>query len=106
MLAIEVATSYIQMNLKSLMKKAITIILTILTAIIILDSFNFAHNLTMFILAGVVPGTNFVVTADAMLVFFAFTIGFTLARVSTYAIRSIAQYQTERTKLRRQPKLS
>jgi len=70
------------------MKKTATIILTALSLLMILDSFNFGHALMMFYLAGVIPGTNFALDAAQMLEFFAIIAGFVVARVMMYIVRS------------------
>jgi len=64
------------------MKKTFTIIFTILSALLILDSMDVSHAIAMFLLAGIIPGTNIALTADRMLELFALLIGFVLARVS------------------------
>jgi hypothetical protein len=74
------------------MKKTVATILTILSLLLILDSFNFGHALMMFYLAGIIPGTNIAIDAVQMLQFFALISGFTLARVLTYAVRSFKPY--------------
>jgi len=71
------------------MKKTITIILIILSLIIILDSFNFSHAMMMFLLAGVIPGTNVIIDGAQMLEFFALIAGFTVARITAGLFRSI-----------------
>lgn len=63
------------------MRKAITIILTILSALIILDSMQAAQALMVFLLAGVVPGTNIVISGGAALSVFTGLLGFTAARL-------------------------
>lgn len=63
------------------MKKTLALIFTILSLMIILDSFNVGEALFMFYLAGVIPGTNQVVQADRMLEIFTLLIGFTLSRI-------------------------
>ena len=63
------------------MKKTLTLIFTILSLMIILDSLNVGEALFMFYLAGVIPGTNQVVKADRMLEIFTLLIGFTLSRI-------------------------
>jgi len=57
----------------------------------ILDSMNAGHALVMFLLAGVIPGTNVVIEANQMLVMFTLLIGFTLSRIAIYLSR-IASY--------------
>lgn len=63
------------------MKKILTIFFVSLSAMIILDSLNAGHALMMFLLAGVIPGTNVAISAGNMLEIFTLLIGFTLARV-------------------------
>jgi hypothetical protein len=70
------------------MKKLTAFILTILSLLLILDSFNFGHALMMFYLAGIIPGTNVIIDADRMLEFFALVGGFILARSVAYIIRT------------------
>lgn len=70
------------------MKKTITIVCITLSLLLILDSFNFSQMLVMFLLAGVIPGTNIAVSGDQMLEFFALALGFTVARIMMYAIRT------------------
>lgn len=62
------------------MKKALTITFLGLSALLILDSMNFAHALAMFLLAGVIPGTNFTLSASFTLQLFALLFGFVIAR--------------------------
>lgn len=75
------------------MKKTTAIILTIFSLILILDSMSFGHAIAMFLLAGIIPGTNIIISGGQMLTFFALMIGFTLARVS---IRIIFAYRAYR----------
>jgi hypothetical protein len=77
---------------RNYMKKSITIILTTLSLILILDSFNFMHALMMFYFAGLIPGTNITLSGAQMLELFAVAAGFTVARVALYFIRQSAQY--------------
>ena len=79
------------------MKKTIAIIFTILSFIFILDSLNFGHALMMFLLAGVIPGTNVAIDGARMLEFFALIAGFTVARLTTHVIRSIKPRTTAAT---------
>lgn len=71
------------------MKKTITIICLVLSAVIILDSLNAWHALAMFYLAGEIPGTRTSINANDMLSFFALMFGFVLARLSNKAIISV-----------------
>ncbi len=64
------------------MKKIATGILLALSALMILDTLNAGHALVVFLLAGVIPGTNLAFSASQMLSFFALLIGFTLSRIS------------------------
>jgi len=73
---------------KKHMKKTIAVTLTLLSLLLILDSFNFGHALMMFYLAGVIPGTNIAIDAARMLEFFAVVAGFIVARLTVYIIRS------------------
>ncbi|HWT39857.1 MAG TPA: hypothetical protein VN081_01095 [Dongiaceae bacterium] len=64
------------------MKKLVTIIFLSLSAILILDSMNVGQAVAMFLLAGVIPGTNIALSGTIMLEVFALLIGFTLARIA------------------------
>lgn len=78
------------------MKKNVTIILTILSVLIILDSLNAGYALTMLLLAGIIPGTNIVISAAVMLEFFALVIGFVLARISASLIQAYLAHRASR----------
>ncbi|HEY8886002.1 MAG TPA: hypothetical protein VIM31_00685 [Candidatus Microsaccharimonas sp.] len=71
------------------MKKAITVICIVLSAVIILDSFNAWHAVAMFYLAGEIPGTHTSVSADTMMSVFALLFGFVLARIGNKAVLSL-----------------
>jgi hypothetical protein len=71
------------------MKKTITIICITLSLLLILDSFNFAQALAMFLLAGVIPGTNIAIDGARMLEFFSLAAGFTVGRVLMYVLRTL-----------------
>ena len=71
------------------MKKALTITFTALSVIIILDSLNAGHAIVMFILAGIIPGTNTAISAANMLEVFTLLIGFTLSRVTLNLLRHL-----------------
>jgi hypothetical protein len=71
------------------MKKTITITCLILSAVIILDTFNAWHALAMFYLAGEIPGTRTSISAGTMMSVFALLIGFVLARLGNKAILSL-----------------
>jgi len=74
------------------MKKAIIITCVILSGFLILDSINAGHALMMFLLAGVIPGTNIALSADRMMEGFALLTGFVLARVVTSLVHSASQH--------------
>jgi hypothetical protein len=70
------------------MKKTITIIAIILSLLLILDSLNFAQAIMMFLLAGVIPGTNIAIDGARTLELFAVIAGFTVGRITMYLARS------------------
>ena len=53
----------------------------------ILDSMHAGHALVMFLLAGVIPGTNIIIEADRMFELFTFLTGFTLSRITLALVR-------------------
>jgi hypothetical protein len=71
------------------MRKTIIITCLILSGLIILDSLNAGHALTMLYLAGIVPGTSISLSADNMMMFFALLTGFVVARIMTRLIRPL-----------------
>lgn len=77
------------------MKKALTILFLSLSFVIILDVLNAGEAIFMFVLAGVIPGTNIAIDASRMLEAFTLLIGFTLSRVTTGLMRANAQHQAE-----------
>ncbi len=83
------------------MKRNLTIIFTILSILLIIDSFNVGESIMMFYLLGVIPGTSVAIDAALMLEFFAFIAGFTLARISSNIIaifvsrREVRQLNTQ-----------
>lgn len=70
------------------MKKNLTIILTTFSALIILDSLRLGDALMMFLLAGVIPGTNMTVSGAQMLEFCVLISGFILGRIMMYIARN------------------
>lgn len=70
------------------MKKTFTTILIVASLVLILDSMNAGQAIAMFLLAGVVPGTSFIMSADQMLGLFAGLLGFVIARVTTWAVQT------------------
>jgi hypothetical protein len=77
------------------MRKAIIITCLIFSGLIILDSFNAGHILMMFLLAGVVPGTNVALSATTMMEIFALLTGLVIGRLSSRAIRQILPRSTQ-----------
>ena len=71
------------------MKKAITTIFIIFSAVIILDSFNTWHAIVMFYIAGEIPGTRTSLGAGTMMSIFALLFGFVLARIGNTAVLSL-----------------
>ena len=78
------------------MKKVIIIISLILSAILILDSFNAWHAIAMFYLAGEIPGTRTSISAGTMLEIFALLTGFVVARIMNRAVLSVSSRLTLR----------
>jgi hypothetical protein len=83
------------------MKRTITTICLILSAILILDSLNVWHALIMFYLAGEIPGTRQSVSASTMMELFALLIGFVIARITSPATRSLVEHMQPRLKTKR-----
>lgn len=102
MLALPVLTEYIQFNLRGCMKKTFTIIFIVFSALLILDSMNAGHALTMFILAGIVPGTNIIVNANTMLTSIAGVLGFIVARTSIFFVKEYITYQNDQRLLHKE----
>lgn len=71
------------------MKKTIIITCLVLSGFIILDSLNAGHVLMMFLLAGVIPGTNVAISASTMMEVFALLTGLVVGRLSSTAIRTL-----------------
>lgn len=74
------------------MKKAIIITSIVLSAILILDSFNAWHAIGMFYIAGEIPGTRTSLTAETMLSIFALLFGFVLSRISNRIVLTFSDY--------------
>jgi hypothetical protein len=71
------------------MKKSIAIILTILSGILILDSFQAAQAVMMLVLAGEVPGTSIILSATTMLETCLLITGFVCARLMVALFNSL-----------------
>ncbi len=68
------------------MKKTLTIILLILSGILILDSLNAGEAIFMFLLAGIIPGTNTSLSGATTLALFGGIAGFVIARIMVRVI--------------------
>jgi len=71
------------------MRKTIIITSLILSGLMILDSMSAGHFLMMFLLAGIIPGTNIAISAQNMMEGFALVGGFVIARVMSNLLRMI-----------------
>jgi hypothetical protein len=78
------------------MRKAIIITCLVLSGLIILDSFHAVDALAMLFLAGIIPGTNIVLSGQTMMSFFALLIGFVLARLANRAFLNLLPRLTPR----------
>jgi len=72
------------------MKRTLITLLVIASMLLILDSINFSHALMMFLLAGVIPGTNIAIDGAQMLTLIALVVGFTLGRLTASFVKSIS----------------
>lgn len=72
------------------MKRTLITLLIIASLLLILDSINFSHALMMFLLAGVIPGTNIAIDGAQMLILIASIVGFTLGRLTVSFVKSIS----------------
>ena len=63
------------------MKKTLTTLSLLGSAIIILDTFNAGQALVTFLLAGALPGTSITISASAMLFTYALLAGFAISRL-------------------------
>ena len=70
------------------MKKTLTILFVSLSVLMILDTLNAGYALAMFLLAGVIPGTNIAISATTMLQAFTLLIGFILSRITLHLVRA------------------
>lgn len=68
-------------------RNTIITLCTGVSLLIILDSLNAGHALAMFLLAGVIPGTNITISGARMFEFFMLIGGFTLARITLLALK-------------------
>lgn len=84
MLASEVTQCYSadKFQVGYIMRKTIIASCVILSGIIVLDSLNLGHALTLFLLAGVIPGTNYVLSPQTAIELCAFGLGVVASRLS------------------------
>ena len=75
------------------MKKVVTVLAVLGSLIIILSSLQFDHALTMFLLVGLVPGTDIVVSPGQMFMAVGLIAGFALARLVTPPLRRLVSVQ-------------
>lgn len=82
------------------MKKAITIICTVSALLLILDSMNAANSILLFVFAGVIPGTNLLVSPSVMMTATAMAMVIVILRLTVWPIISvnITQAAKERSK--------
>lgn len=73
------------------MKRVIVVICLIGSGVLIVDSLQIPQALFMFLLAGVVPGTQIVLSGQQMLEFFVLLTGFVLARLANRAFAALAR---------------
>lgn len=76
-------------NIAIIMKKVIVYLALIGSLIIILSSFQFGHALAFFLLAGIIPGTDIIVSPSQMFTIIALIAGFAISRLVTPQLRSL-----------------
>lgn len=79
------------------MRKTIITLSLIGSALIILNAFEAGHALMMFLMAGIIPGTNIVINADTMVFVFASAFGFVCARLTVYAVTKMTAESSDET---------
>jgi hypothetical protein len=75
--------------MQTIMKKVVTILASIGSLILILSSFHLGQAITMFLLAGVIPGTDYIVSPSQMFFVIAMIAGFAAARMVTPSLRRL-----------------
>ena len=86
------------------MKKVIITLCLIGSALLVLDGFDVGHAAAMFLLAGVIPGTNATIGASYLLEAYALIIGFMAARATFYIAKLVVgKLLLKRTSSPRQP---
>jgi hypothetical protein len=84
------------------MKKFITIVCVVGSTLIILDSFNTVHSLILFVLFGIIPGTNLIIAPIDMMAAIATAITVIILRVMLWTrIRSLLFSTPEKPKYTR-----
>ncbi len=74
------------------MRRRVIITCISLSGIIILDSLNAGHAAVMFLLAGIIPGTNIAISGGQMLALFALAAGIVVGRIFS---RTLRPYRTQ-----------
>lgn len=70
-------------------KKSLSILFTAFSGVLILDTLNISHGIVFFLMAGIIPGTNFSIDANTMLIIFALATGFTLSRITVRLLTTV-----------------
>lgn len=65
----------------------------LLSGVLIMDTVDAGHAITMLLLIGVIPGTNISIDADRMLEYILLLTGLTLSRVTTGLLRAYSLRQ-------------
>ncbi|HMM62471.1 MAG TPA: hypothetical protein PKC86_02835 [Candidatus Saccharibacteria bacterium] len=77
-----------------MVKKVIVIACLAASLLIFLATINFAHGLIMFLMAGIIPGTNFVLSPTQMLIFMLILTGLFLYRFGFVPLRNKSHQPT------------
>jgi hypothetical protein len=83
--------------MQAIMKKTVTVLALLGSLIIILSSFQFGHAITMFLLAGLIPGTDIIVSPDQMFSGIALIAGFSLSVLVTSSVRRLVGVKRHNT---------
>ena len=78
------------------MKKAITIVCIVLSALMMLDMLNAGHAFAMFLFAGIIPGTAVAIDAQTLLELYTLALGFVSARVFVAFSKAIMRRQASK----------
>lgn len=74
------------------MRKVVITLSLIGSILIILDSFNVGHAMTLFVLAGIIPGTNAALGSSEMLMMYTLLIGFVLSRFWLFLCQKVTRF--------------